>query len=126
MAEESKDESDNSENGSQGKRSRKIRDLFTDRVVGIVSGACIPIVLLFIPLINKYLDNTKEIQTLQIKENADDINETKARVTALTGVIVAAQLQIQQLSNKLLECEKKIPLSPDLPAVPNPVATKNR
>lgn len=86
-----------SENGKPVKRPSKVRDIFTDRVVGIISGAFIPLVLLFIPLINKYLDNTKEIQTLQIQNNADDIEATNQRVAALTQALVGSQIQLQSL-----------------------------
>lgn len=112
VVEEQQNGGDNTESGAGPKRPRKIRDLLTDRIVGIVSGAAIPLVLLFVPLVNKYLDNSKEIQTLQIKENAEDITETKTRLTALTSVIIAAQIQIQTLSTKLLECERKYPPGP--------------
>lgn len=108
MAEEgSGDEITNTEAGKPDERPRKIRDLFTDRVVGIVTGAAIPVVLLLIPIINKYLDNSKEIQTLQIKENSEDIEDMKRRMVILTNVIVSSQMQIQTLSSKLSECEER-------------------
>jgi hypothetical protein len=95
-----------SEDRTPPQRPRKIRDLFTDRIVGIVSGACIPVVLLLVPLANKYLDNSKEIQTLQLKENSVDIVETKRQLAALTGLIAASQVQIQTLTSKLSDCER--------------------
>lgn len=93
--------SENVESGKPFKRPSKIRDIFTDRIVGIVGGAFIPLVLLFIPLINKYLDNTKEIQTLQIQNNTEDIEATNERMSVLTQSLVASQIQLQNLSNKL-------------------------
>ncbi len=101
-------EGSNSQGGMQNDRPRKIRDLFADRVVGIVTGAAIPVVLLLVPLVNKYLDNSKEIQTAQIKENSDDIDEMKNRLGVLTQVIVNSQMQIQVLSAKLSDCEKHV------------------
>lgn len=91
----------NSQDGRVTKRPSKIRDIFTDRIVGIISGAFIPLVLLFIPLINKYLDNTKEIQTLQIQNNTTDIEHTNQRVAAITEALVGSQIQMQGLNDKL-------------------------
>ena len=88
-------------NGIEPKRPSKIRDLFTDRIVGIISGAFIPLVLLFIPLINKYLDNTKEIQTLQLQSNTEDIETINQRMNALTNALVNSQLQFQAVTTKL-------------------------
>lgn len=114
----------NVEGGNASKRSRKVRDIFTDRVVGIVGGAFVPLVLLFIPLVNKYLDNTKEIQTLQIQSNADDIESVKQkaseenkatneRVNALTTALVGSQIQLQnsvadlkKVTQSLMDCQK--------------------
>ena len=103
---ENQDGGINIKSRNETKRPSKIRDLLTDRVVGIVGGACIPLVLLFIPLANKYLDNSKEIQALQIQSNAEDIQSTNTRVTVLTQLLVNTQVQMKSLSDKLLECEK--------------------
>ncbi len=101
MAPEEKHEHIDIKDGKEPKRPTKIRDIFTDRIVGIVSGAFIPVVLLLVPLANKYLDNTKEIQTLQIQSNAEDIEATNQRVNALTNALVNSQLQFQTLTTKL-------------------------
>lgn len=95
------------DSGIRTKRQTKVRDLFTDRIVGIISGAAIPLVLLFIPLVNKYLDNSKDIQTLQIQNNADDIENTNKRMSALSEVFVACQLQVQALTDKLTTSTKE-------------------
>lgn len=94
-------DSNNSEDRVKPKRQTKIRDIFTDRIIGIVGGACIPLVLLFIPLINKYLDNAKEIQALEIQSNADDIEDTNQRLSVLTQVIVGSQIQLKSLTEQL-------------------------
>lgn len=99
--EEFEDGHNDSENRKSVKRPSKIRDIFTDRIVGIVGGAFVPLVLLFIPLINKYLDHTKEIQTLQIQNNTDDIEATNKRVEVLTQALVGSQIQLQSLTDKL-------------------------
>lgn len=87
--------------GTKAKPPSKIRDVFTGRVVGIVTGAVIPVVLLFIPIINKYQENTKEIQALQIQSNAKDIEATNQRLSVLTEALVTSQIQIQDLTSKL-------------------------
>lgn len=99
--EETQNGDSNLENRVPTKRQAKVRDLFTDRIVGIISGACIPLVLLFIPLINKYLDNTKEIQALQLQNNADDIEATNRRMDMLNQMFIGSQIQIKDLTDKL-------------------------
>lgn len=90
-----------SEDGKPLKRHAKIRDLFTDRIVGIVGGACIPVILLFIPVINKYLDNTKEIQRLQIENNAKNIEDTNNRLNIITQAFAQQQIKSQELTDRL-------------------------
>lgn len=112
MAEEEdlKNDTGNPEPRNAPKRPTKVRDIFTDRIVGIVSGAFVPVVLLFIPLVNKHLDNSKEIQELQIKSHVQDEEEFEKRTKAITGALVSANMQLQtvgqQLSDALAELKK--------------------
>lgn len=100
----SEDENDR----TQPKRPTKIRDLFTDRVVGIISGALVPLVLLFIPLVDKYLDNSKAIQTLQIENNTQDIQIAKERLVILTDALINSQMQLKSVMEKLLTANKSL------------------
>lgn len=85
------------------KRQSKVRDIFTDRIVGVVSGAFVPVVLLLIPLVNKHLDNSKEIQELQIKTQIQNEEAYNKRVQVVTGALVSAQVQLQTLGQQLSE-----------------------
>jgi hypothetical protein len=89
-------------------RPPKVRDLFTDRIVGIISGAFVPLVLLLVPIANKYLDNTKEIQTLQIQNNTEDIEITKNKVNVLTDALIASQMQLRTMMEKITSLSKNL------------------
>jgi len=97
------------------KKFGKLGDLFADRIVAIVGGALIPIILLLIPLVNKYLDNDKEIQTLQIQSNADDLAVVQNRVQFLMESwmvdrykLAEAVKSLTEATSKLTDCQKNI------------------
>lgn len=94
--------------GEHSKRPSKIRDIFTDRVVGIVSGAAIPLVLLLIPILNKYLDKSYEIQALQIQNNVENLEHTNRKLAFLTEALVGSQIQQRTLTEDLAKAITQI------------------
>lgn len=81
----SKNNSSEPGSGGESKLPQKVRDIFTDRIVGLVAGALIPFALILIPVVNKYLDNAKDIATLQLQND----------------------IEIQQLKDSMAHCDCK-------------------
>jgi hypothetical protein len=73
------------------KQNNPRRDVFTDRIVGIAVGAVIPLVLLLIPLVNKYLDNGKELGTLQVNQQAFVFKGLYERIDFLSKALINCQ-----------------------------------
>lgn len=106
--EENENDQETVHSGDIPDRPAKVRDLFTDRIVGIISGAFVPLVLLLVPIANKYLDNTKEIQTLQIQNNTEDIEITKNKINALTDALIASQIQLRHLTEQIAQMTRNL------------------
>lgn len=58
----------------------RVRDMWTVRVIGCVVGAIIPLFLILNPVINKYVDNSKEVTILSIQ---NDLRYLKEQVLSL-------------------------------------------
>lgn len=97
----------NNQSGNLSGNTGKPRDIFSDRVIAIVCGAVIPLVLLFIPLVNKWLDNTKEIKTAQIQGDIKDLEIANGRITTLSSALIQAEIESQKLDHALTECISK-------------------
>ena len=81
----------------------RVRDMWTVRVVGCVVGAIIPLFLIVNPIINKYVDNNKEVTILSIQNDLRYLKE-----------------QVSTLRQELKECREL------LYAAPRKIIFKNR
>lgn len=58
----------------------RIRDVWTARIVGCVGGALIPLLLILIPVVNKYIDSNKEIAVLELQTDMKSLKEKIAEL----------------------------------------------
>lgn len=79
-------------------RGRRVRDIWTARIVGCVAGALIPLVLTLIPIINKYIDNHKEIALLGIQ---NDVRYLKDRIMQLESDLDKCKIAIYEKPKKI-------------------------
>lgn len=112
-SENGKYEHEDYQSGTPAKRKSAIHDLWSDRIVGIMRGACIPVILLFIPLLNKYFDNTKEVRILELQRDGATTKALYDRIDFLASALINCQEANKGIASdakfkteRLLECKK--------------------
>lgn len=104
MTEEYNNEHDTNQKGAKTARFRKIHDLWSNRVIAIVSGALIPALLLLIPIVNQYLADSKELAKYIIEKGCKDTKEINDNLTNCQAINRSLSTQNLELHGELSKC----------------------
>lgn len=106
MTEESNNEHDTNQKGAKTRRLSKVHDLWSNRIVAIMSGALIPLLLILIPVVNRYLDDTKEISKYLIEKGCKDSKELAEGLLSCQAINRSLSSQNLELHSELSKCLK--------------------
>jgi hypothetical protein len=103
MTEETNEHNTN-QKGVKAPGFRKIHDLWSARIIGIMSGACIPLLLILIPVVNRYLDDSKELAKYLIEKGCNDSKDIRENLTNCQSINRSLSTQNLELHGELSKC----------------------
>lgn len=101
---EDENEYSTNKKGVAPKRLSKIHDLWSNRIIAVFTGALIPALFLLIPIVNRYLDDSKELAKYLIEKGCKDTKEINDNLTNCQAINRSLSTQNLELHGELSKC----------------------